>query len=218
MKMISLARSCSPFAIRKEAKLNFARQMAATKSGSATNSGICRKPKRPASLIFKVFLKRISFPDKLAASGRGIELGTVAVDSDRRSELGAVHHHAAVADVAVADNLALFPHGDRPADRANDGVIMAILIRSGLGRNRVRRHRKWLGTNFFHSGHELLKTNRHASVEVISKERLPGGMTTPTVIENGELYFAHHKASRTRAALFRRLQKTPKQKTTRICN
>jgi hypothetical protein len=71
-----------------------------------------------------------------------------------------------------------------------------------------------IGTAFVHSRHKILKTNSLATVELISKDGLLGHMTTPTVTENGALYFAQHRASKARAALFRRSRKT--KKTNRI--
>jgi hypothetical protein len=60
--------------------------------------------------------------------------------------------------------------------------------------------------------HLILKAEGQLGVEVIVERILTRAMTTPTVTENGALYFAQHKASRARAALFRRFRKPLKVK------
>jgi len=64
-------------------------------------------------LIFIVFQKRIDFPAKLAVSGKRISQPLFA------SELGAVHHYAAAADLAAANNFAFLLNRNRAADGTN---------------------------------------------------------------------------------------------------
>jgi len=55
-----------------------------------------------------------------------------------------------------------------------------------------------------------LQTNLSITVESLSTKLKH--MTTPTVTQNGALYFAQHKASRRRAILFQRLRSMVKNR------
>src|SRR5438105_9944829 len=132
----------------------------------------------------------------------------------RRSKLRTIEDYPAAAGFAPADDFAFFLDRDRAANRADDGSVRLAVggqglpgLREGIRFSPVRIH---YGAQFIED-----QGLCHRRCECKEEKCLPGHMTTPTVTQNGALYFAQHKVSQARAVLLRRLRKA-KGKTARF--